>query len=148
MQYPVPQFTDVEDKIIGPLTLKQFGIIFMAGIFIFLGFSATKSILVLIFFVLIFGIPALGLAFAPFNGRPIYNSIPKVIKFVSSPKVLIFHKEVHSLSSNAKMSDAQLSKSTPEAIKPPSDPQEKLLEVQKLLRQTASEEKDIAGKLR
>ena len=27
MQFPVPQFTDVEDKIIGPLTLKQFGII-------------------------------------------------------------------------------------------------------------------------
>ena len=146
MQYPVPQFTDVEDKIIGPLTLKQFGIIFMAGIFIFLGFSATKSILVLIFFVLIFGIPALGLAFAPFNGRPIYNSIPKVIKFVSSPKVLIFHKEVHSLAAKARMSDVKIAKSPAEAAAK-SDPKANLIAVQELLRKTSSEESDIAGKM-
>ena len=35
MQFPVPQFTDVEDRIIGPLTIKQFGIVFGAGVVIF-----------------------------------------------------------------------------------------------------------------
>jgi hypothetical protein len=149
MQYPVPQFTDVEDKIIGPLTLKQFGIIFAAAILIFLGFSATKSILVLIFLVLVFGIPALGLAFAPFNGRPIYNSIPKVIKFYSSSKVLIFHKEAHTISSQSKISDAQLSKEPAQkAASPPADSKANLIAVQELLRKTASEEQDIAGKMK
>lgn len=149
MQFPVPQFTEVEDKIIGSLTIKQFGIIFAAGIVVFLGFSATKSILVLVFLVLLFGLPALGLAFAPFNGRPIYNSIPKLIKFVGSPKYLIFHKEAHVLTSNGKMSDAQLSspaKAKAEA-KAAQDPEAHLKEVQELLRKTAAEEQDIAGKL-
>ena len=47
MQFPVPQFTDVEDKIIGPLTVKQFGILFGVGvvallattIFVILGYT-------------------------------------------------------------------------------------------------------------
>jgi hypothetical protein len=43
MQYPVPQFTDVEDRIIGPLTLKQFGIIFGAGVVIFLAIQRPKA---------------------------------------------------------------------------------------------------------
>ena len=87
MQFPVPQFTDVEDKIIGPLTLKQFGIIFAAGVVIFLGYSATKSILVLIFLFMLFGVPALGLAFANINGRPVYNTIGYFIRLRPKTKL-------------------------------------------------------------
>lgn len=146
MQFPVPQFTDVEDKIIGSLTIKQFGIIFAAGIFIFLGYSASKSILALVFMFLLFGLPALGLAFAPFNGRPIYNSIPKLLKFLLAPKVLIFHKEVNSAKTTQTMSDAKISQS-PVAAAPAQNSQANLREVQELLRKTASEESDIAGRL-
>ena len=67
MQFPVPQFTDVEDKIIGPLTIKQFGILFGVGIIVFLGFSATKNLIVTVFVFLIVGVPGLGLAFANIN---------------------------------------------------------------------------------
>lgn len=148
MQFPVPQFTEVEDKIIGSLSIKQFGIVFAAGIVIFMGFSASKSILVAVFLFVLFGIPALGLAFAPFNGRPIYNSIPKLIAFVGAPKVLIFHKEAHILKSMGKMSDAQLSSPVKAETKAPQDPQANLREVQELLRKTATEESDIAGKLK
>ncbi len=45
MQFPVPQFTEVEDKIIGPLTLKQFGIIFGVGVIIFLAMEMMSSII-------------------------------------------------------------------------------------------------------
>ena len=47
MQFPVPQFTDVEDRIIGPLTINSFGIVFWSrgGNF---GLFATKSTLVAI----------------------------------------------------------------------------------------------------
>jgi PrgI family protein len=148
MQFPVPQFTEVEDKIIGSLTLKQFGIIFGAGVVLFLGYSATKSILVLVFLFLLFGVPAIGLAFAQINGRPVYNSIGNFVKFILSPKLLIFHKEVNQFST-AKMSDAQLSSP---AVKTETvvsqDPQAHLKEVQELLRKTASQETDIAGRLK
>jgi hypothetical protein len=40
MQFPVPQFTDVEDKIIGPLTVKQFFILLVSAAIIF--FSSTS----------------------------------------------------------------------------------------------------------
>jgi len=89
MQYPVPQFTDVEDKIFGPLTLKQFGIVGGAGLIIFLFYSATKDLIVTIFAGLIIGVPALGLAFAKVNGRPLYNSIFSVAGFFLRPKQLL-----------------------------------------------------------
>lgn len=148
MQFPVPQFTEVEDKIIGPLTLKQFGIIFGVGIIIFLGYSSTKSVLVLVFLSLLFGIPGLGLAFAKINGRPLYNTLGNFVKFLSSPKVLIFHKEVHSLGSGGKLKDAQISAVPAEAAVSAEDTQAHLKQVQSLLADTASKERDVAGKLR
>jgi len=143
MQFPVPQFTEVEDKIIGTLTIKQFGIIFGAGVVIFLGYSASKSILVAIFLFVLFGVPALGLAFAKINGRPLYNTIGFFIKFASSPKVLVFHKEAAGLSSNTKLKDADLKSKTPEVEAAPTNPQDNLRQVQELLRNTASQEQEL-----
>lgn len=148
MQFPVPQFTDVEDRIIGPLTLKQFGIVFAAGVIIFVGYSATKSILVLIFLAVLFGFPALALAFLPFNGRPIYNTLGNLAKFMSSPKLLIFHKEAQS-SSGVKFKDAEVASKTPEVqeVKSPSDTNANLKEVQKLLRETANKQSDVIRRM-
>jgi hypothetical protein len=93
MQYPVPQFTDVEDKIFGPLTLKQFGIVGTAGAIIFVSYSLTKDLLITIFVGLLFGVPALGLAFGKLNGRPLYTSIFSLIGFYFKPRMMLFHKE-------------------------------------------------------
>jgi hypothetical protein len=93
MQYPVPQFTDVEDKIFGPLTLKQFGIVGGAGLLIFLAYSSTKDIWVTVFVGLIIGVPAIGLAFGKLNGRPLYNSIGSLLGYFLRPRFMLFHKE-------------------------------------------------------
>jgi ABC-type transport system substrate-binding protein len=148
MQYPVPQFTDVEDRIIGPLTLKQFGIVFLAGVIIFVGYSATKSILVLIFLAVLFGVPALALAFLPFNGRPIYNTLGNLAKFMSSPKLLIFHKEAQS-SNFMKFKDAEVASPVAEQkeINNPADTKANLKEVQKLLRETANKQNDVIRRM-
>ncbi len=115
---------------------------------VFLGYSATKSVLVLIFLGLLFGLPALALAFVPFNGRPIYNTIGLLFKFFVSPKILIFHKEVQS-SSSIKFKDAQVSSSAvvKEEVKTPQDTKANLKEVQKLLRDTANKERDVISRL-
>ncbi len=93
MQFPVPQFTDVEDKIIAGLTLKQFGILFGVGVIIFLGYSSTKSILVMIFLGVLFGVPALVVAFGKINGRPLYATFPILINYFTRPKFFIFKKQ-------------------------------------------------------
>lgn len=93
MQFPVPQFIDIEDKIIGPFGLKQFGFIFTGGLIIL---GLFKIFTLGIFFYLL-AIPialiTLYFAFATFNGKPVYNQVPVFIKFLTTPKNMVFHKE-------------------------------------------------------
>jgi hypothetical protein len=150
MQFPVPQFTDVEDKIIGPLTVKQFGIIFGAGVVVFLGYSASgKNIVVLIVLALFFGLPAMGLAFVKYNGRPIYNSFGQVFKFITSEKSLFFRKEIYGVGQGHKLVDAEITTvSQVVAENTPKDPKNRLKEVQALLEKQSREEKELVGKIR
>lgn len=148
MQFPVPQFTDVEDKIIGILTFKQFGILFAAGILVFLVFSMTKNIPSTVVGFVIFGLPALIMAFAKINGRPMYSAFKYFFRFLSSPKLLIFHKEAERLSSSAKLKDVQFKKSEEAVVKSRENTQTRLEEVQKLLRTQEAEEEEITKKLK
>lgn len=92
MQFAVPQYTDVEDRIIGSLTLKQFLIIFFAGLILVLIYTATKSVLLTIVVAFPTAIPAVIIAFVPYNGRKMYNMLPSFGRFLTAPKVYIFHK--------------------------------------------------------
>lgn len=70
MQYSVPQFIDIEDKVFGPLTVKQFIYIIVAVmtlflLYLFVGLSFIFIILA-IPIMLVFG----ALAFLKVNGRP------------------------------------------------------------------------------
>jgi len=148
MQFPVPQFTDVEDRIIGVLTVKQFGIVFGAGVVIFLVYSTTKSIVATIFAFLIVGVPAIGIAFAKLNGRPMYMSFGYFFKFFMSPKILIFHKEAESISNAA----AREANTPPPIIKTAvvqeGSTQSRLKEVNILLQKKAQEERDLIHNIR
>ena len=92
LQFPVPQFVDVEDKIIGPFTLKQFGFVFGGGLLI----VAIFRILGNSFFFYLLALPAailtLGLSFGRFNGRYVYDVVPIFIAYLTSDKRLIFEK--------------------------------------------------------
>jgi hypothetical protein len=74
MQFQVPQFIDVEDKIVGPLSFKQFAYILAAGATAFIGVRV---------FPLWLGIPLalpligffLALAFLKINGRPFIYAV-------------------------------------------------------------------------
>ncbi len=93
MQYPVPQFIDVEDKVIGPLTIKQF-----------LWLFAAAGGLMLEFFLLPFvgfviaGIPTAGIfaamAFYKIQGKPFYNFLLDLMSFSRRPKVRVWRREV------------------------------------------------------
>ncbi len=87
MQFRVPQFIDMEDKVVGPLTLKQFAYILGAGGFSFIiwTFLPIKSIaLVLILAVSGF---FLSLAFLKVNNRPFADMLESAFAYYTGNKI-------------------------------------------------------------
>ena len=90
-QFVVPQFIDVEDKIIGPITVKQFIMGVVAGLFFFLAYKFADTALFIIEALLILGIYIL-LAFVKFNGRPFYMFSLSVLRSILRPSLRAWMK--------------------------------------------------------
>ena len=111
MQFPVPQFIDIEDKIIGPFTLKQFGFIFCGGLLDVLFFKTMG--LSLFFFVLAIPITlaTIFFSFGSYNGKPVYDAVPIFLRFLTAPKRMVFHHQSQGLG------DLQIAPITADALK-------------------------------
>ena len=99
MQFAVPQFIDVEDKLIGPFTLKQFGIVFGVGIIDVLMYKVFGFGFIFILFGVPIALIGIVVAFVPFNGRQLYQTIPLFINFLSKPRVFVFRHVAPSVES-------------------------------------------------
>lgn len=97
MQFSVPQFTEVEDKIIGPLTLKQFFILLGGAVVIFILHDVTSSFIIFLMEAIPIGALALILAFAQFNGKSMIALLVSALNFVSEPRAFIFHRHAEFL---------------------------------------------------
>ncbi|MCF7816062.1 MAG: PrgI family protein [Candidatus Pacebacteria bacterium] len=92
MRFEVPQFIEIEDKIIGPLTWRQF--IYLAG------GAGTLIVLYIslpfIFFVM-FGVPlgvlSASLAFHRINNRPFSIFLESFINYTTKSKLYFWRKE-------------------------------------------------------
>ncbi|MEK7604366.1 MAG: PrgI family protein [Patescibacteria group bacterium] len=91
MEYQVPQFIDVEDKIVGPLTFKQF--LYLAGAagltvvcFIYLPFilAALLSLLICGF--------AAALAFYKVNGKPFVEILEAGFNYIVGAKLFLWRR--------------------------------------------------------
>ncbi len=89
MQYQVPQFIEVEDKIIGPLTLKQFLYLAFAGAILFVLWFLFNFY---IWIIVALPIAALAAAFAflKINDRPFVYFFLAIVKYFNKPKLYIF----------------------------------------------------------
>lgn len=91
MQYQVPQFIEVEDKIIGPLTGKQFFYLLGAGAIIFL-----LRIVFEWWLVMVLGGPFVGLAvamaFLKVNGVPFIKVMNNAVNYYFSNKLYLWRK--------------------------------------------------------
>ncbi|RJQ28723.1 PrgI family protein [Candidatus Parcubacteria bacterium] len=85
MQFQVPQFVDVEDTIVGPLTLRQFIYVAVAGGLSALLYFSVELWLWAILSIFFFGIAA-ALAFVKVNGRPIPRILLSAIQFYWKPQ--------------------------------------------------------------
>ncbi len=140
-QHPIPQnVTGFQFKLIGAMTVKQFGYVAVGVIAAFV----TYYIPIHGFFAIIFKIfmiPLLGasgpvLAFVPVDGRPIDVMTGNFVKALLSPNQYVYHKGVKKFS----FSTVSLSKPKPTSAehKAPSTPKQKMInerghELQKLL---------------
>lgn len=92
MQFNVPQFLEIEDKIIGPLTLKQFAYLAAGGAVLFVVFSYVKFWVFLLLAVPI-GLFSIGLAFIKINGRPFIYFLSAFIHYTLRPKLFIWRRK-------------------------------------------------------
>ncbi len=83
-QFVVPQFIDVEDKIFGPVTTRQFIILLIAGLILFIVFKLADFAL-FIFFTLLIGGFALILAFVKINGQSFHYFILNIFQTLRLP---------------------------------------------------------------
>ena len=91
MQYQVPQFIEIEDKIFGPLTFKQFAYIAGGGAMCFLAYKFLPFFLS-IFIILPLGGFSLALAFYKVNKRPFIFVVESAVKFFLSKKLYLWKK--------------------------------------------------------
>jgi hypothetical protein len=91
-QFVVPQFIDVEDKIIGPITTRQFIILLVTGLIIFILYKILLFTYFVIFDLATF---ALGgtLAFLRINGQPFHFFLLNFLQTSRKPKVRVWNKE-------------------------------------------------------
>jgi len=93
-QFVVPQFLDVENKIIGPLTVRQF-LTFLVGVgLIFLIFKLASFWIAAIEGLLVFALTGV-FAFLKINGRPFHFFLINLMQTLRRPSLKIWNKEVY-----------------------------------------------------
>ncbi|NBD74000.1 hypothetical protein GVX82_03610 [Patescibacteria group bacterium] len=89
MRFEVPQFIDVEDKIFGPLTFKQFA--YVAG---GVGFIVILYTMVGLVFAILLGSPmlilGLALAFFKVNNRPFSEMVRSFLLYATNRKLYLW----------------------------------------------------------
>ena len=105
MRFQVPQFIEIEDKIFGPLTIKQF--VYLAGgaglSFIIYRFVYLPIALILILLIIVFSLP---LAFYQVNNKPLIFTLQSAFGYFISNKLYLWEKKDKSPEKNRSLNNA------------------------------------------
>lgn len=93
MQFQVPQFTEIEDKVIGPFTLKQFLYLLAGGVIIFI-FYKIFSLFITILLSLPVAAVVIALAFVKVNNRPFISMVKNFFGFLRKPDFYVWKKSI------------------------------------------------------
>jgi len=91
-RFIVPQFIDAEDKILGPITVRQFIIVIIGGLFVFAAYKLSDMSLFLLEGFIIIALTLL-FAFVKVNGAPFHIFFVNFLTTFKRPKVRIWCKE-------------------------------------------------------
>lgn len=92
-QFTVPQFIDVEDKIIGPITTRQFVIMLAGFLLIGISYKLFDFSLFLTLSIIIFGISGT-FSFAKINGRPFHFFVLNLMQTLKKPSLRIWSHDL------------------------------------------------------
>jgi len=115
-QFTVPQFIDAEDKIIGPITTRQFIILLVMSGFVFLQYKIFDFSLFLVSGLLTVGI-FFTFAFSKINGRPFHYFLLNVIQSLFMPRLRLWNKNFGKKLAEAQFDSKNIIKSQPPAAK-------------------------------
>lgn len=91
-QFTVPQFIDVEDKILGPITIRQFLIILAGGIVDFIGWRyGDMAMFTLV--LSISGALTLLFAFVKINGQAFHYFVLNIVQTSRKPSLRVWKKD-------------------------------------------------------
>lgn len=145
MQFAVPQFTDVEDRLIGRLTLKQFLVLLATGGIVMFFWSLFGPTFFFFMFSLPVALVGVGAALGRYNGRPMFVYFMPFMLFAVSPKAMVYKREA----SVVHLSKAEIKKPkpqkqlTPEELEPA---ESRLKKLAYFLDQKSSQETEIITK--
>ena len=94
MKFQVPQFIEVEDKIFGPLTLKQF-IYLCGGGGLCVVFYLVMPLYLALLFILPVGAFSLALAFYKVNNKPFIYLLEAASKYLISDHLYVWRRVDH-----------------------------------------------------
>lgn len=92
MKYQVPQFIEVEDKIVGPLTIRQFVYVVGGAGMSFIAYTYLPLVIAL-FFIAIISAFSLALAFYKVNNKPFIDFLESAFTFYTKKNLYIWKKE-------------------------------------------------------
>lgn len=92
-QYTVPQFIDVEDKILGPLTVRQFLIMMAVALILFILYKLFNFAVFLIGGIPLFAFGAT-LAFVKINGQAFHFFLLNLIQTSRKPLLRVWDKSL------------------------------------------------------
>ena len=89
-QFVVPQFIDVEDKIIGPVTTRQFVIMLATFLIDFVAYKLATFIFFVLLFFIITGVGVI-IAFAKINGQPFHYFLLNLFQTMRRPRLRVWY---------------------------------------------------------
>ncbi|MBU0648690.1 PrgI family protein [Patescibacteria group bacterium] len=92
-KFVVPQFIDVEDKIIGPVTTRQFVIMLADFFLIFISYKLLVTALFIPIAVILLGV-GIVISFIKVNGMPFHFFLLNLTQTLKKPKLRIWDKEL------------------------------------------------------
>lgn len=92
MQYAIPQFVDIEDRVIGPLTIRQFLFILGGGLLTAAGYAVFDLSLFIFSGIILMGVASV-FAFVKINGQKFEKFLVNFVLFSTNPKRRLWAKD-------------------------------------------------------
>lgn len=105
MQYSIPQFIDREQKLLGPLTVRQTLILGLTAIILVVAFFLLKlNFFVFTLLAVAVGSLGLGISFIKINDKPLYFIFTAFLEYFINPKRYLWQKQNNQITLEAPQS--------------------------------------------